>query len=372
MVATWRTADALCRSAVDELLDSWDEPFEGRIARDTAAAIDGGTLVAASSMPIRDLAAFATPRDDLRVLANRGASGIDGFVATVAGRRGHRGGATVSALCGDLSFLYDLGTLAWSGRRDDLNATFVVPNNDGGAIFSLLEQAALPEFERLFATPHGLDLGAICAAVGVHHERVDTARELAPALDRSNATGVNVVETVVDRSEVGTPARARSRRRSDNDFDLRDRRRPFASRSTPAQRVEQCAELALGLVQFAGGLGSRDDPRAGEQPGGRPSQLRAPERDRPLTVAVRVHPSDASGVDPAIEDLEIGDRLERGGSRRSPDRGGRMQRRDHGKNPGDALAQPTRDRGRQMPHVRGAQELGLLRNVQLIAQPRQS
>ncbi|MEX2274926.1 MAG: 2-succinyl-5-enolpyruvyl-6-hydroxy-3-cyclohexene-1-carboxylic-acid synthase [Actinomycetota bacterium] len=199
-LTTWRTADALCRSAVDELLDSWNEPFEGRIARDTAAAIDGGTLVAASSMPIRDLATYAAPRDDVRVLANRGASGIDGFIATVLGVAAAEEGRSVFALCGDLSFLYDLGTLAWSGRRDDLNATFVVPNNDGGAIFSLLEQAALPEFERLFATPHGLDLGAICAAVGVHHERVEAAEGLDPALERSDTTGVSVVEAVVDRS----------------------------------------------------------------------------------------------------------------------------------------------------------------------------
>ncbi|MEX0755256.1 MAG: 2-succinyl-5-enolpyruvyl-6-hydroxy-3-cyclohexene-1-carboxylic-acid synthase [Actinomycetota bacterium] len=196
----WRRADAAVRTTVDELLDGWDEPFEGRIARDLAASIPSGTLVAASSMPIRDLDAYAAPRDGLRVLANRGASGIDGFVSTVLGVAATEPDTTTYALCGDLSFVYDLGALTWSGRREDLNVVIVVPNNDGGMIFSFLDQATLPEHERLFTTPHGLDLGAICAAVGVTRGSVSRGLEFATVLRRAGTQGgVQVVEVAVDR-----------------------------------------------------------------------------------------------------------------------------------------------------------------------------
>jgi 2-succinyl-5-enolpyruvyl-6-hydroxy-3-cyclohexene-1-carboxylate synthase len=198
---SWHEADASARATIDGLVDGWDEPFEGRIARDVAAAVpDAGSLVLASSMPVRDAESFAAPRMGLEVLANRGVNGIDGFVSTALGIAAGSDGPTVGLL-GDLCLLHDSNGLLGAGDRA-LDATLVVIDNDGGGIFSFLPQADLPEhFETLFGTPHGIDLSALARVHGIPVTEVSAANEVASAVtDSIAAGGVQIVLVRTDRA----------------------------------------------------------------------------------------------------------------------------------------------------------------------------
>jgi 2-succinyl-5-enolpyruvyl-6-hydroxy-3-cyclohexene-1-carboxylate synthase len=205
----WLAADARARQVLDDVLDADDRISEPRVARDLAAALPrGSTLVVASSMPIRDLDQFLAPRDGVRVVANRGASGIDGFVSTVLGvalvaaAAGHGGdGGPTVALAGDLSLLHDANGFLLAPDAERVDATFVVVDNDGGGIFHFLPQAGFPgSFERLFGTPHGRDLEDLARFHRLGYTQVDTASALAPSVAAAiERGGIQLVHVRTDR-----------------------------------------------------------------------------------------------------------------------------------------------------------------------------
>jgi 2-succinyl-5-enolpyruvyl-6-hydroxy-3-cyclohexene-1-carboxylate synthase len=161
---------------------------------------DGGTLVVASSMPVRDVESFARPRDGVRFVANRGANGIDGFVSTAIGTALGSTGPVV-ALLGDLCFLHDQNGLLGAATRG-VDVTFVVVDNDGGGIFSFLPQkeAAPDHFEALFGTPQGVDLRAVAALHGIPTVEVSRASELVGAVEVAvKEGGLRVVLVRTDR-----------------------------------------------------------------------------------------------------------------------------------------------------------------------------
>ena len=175
----WRAAARATAEAVDEVLR--DEPLsEPGVARHLTATLPAGAvLVTSSSMPVRDVEWFGVGRRDVRVLANRGANGIDGVVSTAVGAA--LAGARTTLLIGDVAFLHDSNGLLGLAERD-VDLTIVVLDNDGGGIFSFLPQRSdLPaeRFERFFGTPHGLDLVALASAHGVSAAAAGTAEDLA-------------------------------------------------------------------------------------------------------------------------------------------------------------------------------------------------
>jgi 2-succinyl-5-enolpyruvyl-6-hydroxy-3-cyclohexene-1-carboxylate synthase len=209
---SWRRADSAARRAVDAVLDEAGPLTEPGLARDLAAALPEGALLwAASSLPIRDLDQQMAPRAGLRVLASRGASGIDGLVSSAIGAAlAHQagGGGAACALLGDLAFLHDAPGLMLGPAEPRPDLCVVVVNNNGGGIFSELEQAAIPgPFERVFGTPHGADLGRLCQAAGLPYVRVEYPADLPGLLAGS---GLRIIEVRTDRA-AGAALRARLR-----------------------------------------------------------------------------------------------------------------------------------------------------------------
>jgi len=182
-----------------DLLEDADLPREGGVLATVAAnAPDPATLFVSNSMPVRDLDRFGTPGPaDLRVLGNRGASGIDGTTSTALGA----GSATDDPLVlvtGDLAYYHDMnGLLALA--RCDVEATIVEINNDGGGIFHRLPIEEYEPFESQFRTPHGLDFapteGLYDLAFRREHSVGGAAAAFADALD---SDGSHVIEVVSD------------------------------------------------------------------------------------------------------------------------------------------------------------------------------
>jgi hypothetical protein len=135
--------------------------------------------------------------------AQHGESVHGGSAEQSPGRRGR-----VVALLGDLTFLHDTNGLLIGPTEVRPDLTLVVVNDGGGGIFSTLEYGeptrsatavSAAATERLFGTPHGADLGALCAAHHVSHVVADSLAQLRDALAEPGH-GIRVVEVPVDRA----------------------------------------------------------------------------------------------------------------------------------------------------------------------------
>lgn len=198
-LTAWKTAEAAASAIINTTLDAavLSEPL---IARTVLASAPPGSIVfAGSSMPIRDVDRFTTPRHDVRVIANRGVNGIDGSISTAIGCA--MSGTPTTALIGDVAALHDVAAL---GELARLNTPLqvVVTNNDGGGIFSFLPQkrsGVIPDgvYERHWGTPHGHSLATLATAFGLETRSVTNPVELSEALSSRDPA---LIEVSTDRA----------------------------------------------------------------------------------------------------------------------------------------------------------------------------
>ena len=163
---------------IDQYLGEDDKLNEISLARILSKQMqkDHG-LFLANSMPIRDMDMYGALNSDYFTIdANRGASGIDGTIATAAGfTAGLKKPVTV--ILGDLALLHDLNSLS---ILHTLKVPFliIVINNHGGGIFSFLPVANFPDlFEEYFAAAHSMDFKFITKMFNIDYQQPVTIRD---------------------------------------------------------------------------------------------------------------------------------------------------------------------------------------------------
>ncbi len=199
----WLAAGETAAAAVERVLAAEDgdgsndhtglaEPQIAQIV--TASASPDDHIVVSSSLPVRDVDTFGGVDCPAAVSANRGINGIDGVISTAAGIAAAAGvGATTTSpeghtvvLIGDVALMHDLGGVLDAARNETL-LIIVVPNNDGGGIFSMLPaKQALDDdtFSTLFTTSHGADFSFLGGYPGVAYEHCG---DLSDALKRAKS-----------------------------------------------------------------------------------------------------------------------------------------------------------------------------------------
>ncbi len=172
--------------------------FEGNIIQNIQDLLpEESRWVIANSMAIRDMDFFFAAADqNVKLLCNRGANGIDGTISTALGIAA--AGHPTVLLTGDLAFYHDLNGLL-IGKTHHLNLTIVLLNNDGGGIFRYLPQSGGKHFEYLFLTPHGIDFSGLQTLYGLDYSQPETMEDFRRDFSQAlQANGVKLIEIKID------------------------------------------------------------------------------------------------------------------------------------------------------------------------------
>lgn len=134
------------------------------------------------------------------IYSNRGASGIDGLIATLAGVQTANAKPTLGII-GDISALYDLNSLNLL-RAGLAPMVLIVVNNNGGQIFSMLPTPEV-ERERFYCMPHQLQFKHAAAMFGLSYAAPSNWHELKETINNYWQQGGKalMVELLVEGDE---------------------------------------------------------------------------------------------------------------------------------------------------------------------------
>ena len=196
-------ADKIVDKEIESFFAKDERASEPRVARLVSQLVpEGHGLFLGNSMPIRDMANFADFKGNVvSVNGNRGASGIDGLIASAAGyARGSE--RPVTLMIGDLAALHDLNSL--SMLRDlPVPLIIVLLNNGGGGIFSFLPIAEFKEgFERFWGMPHSYTLASAASMFELNYSQPMDAKHFKKAYTRALESQTStIIEVITNREE---------------------------------------------------------------------------------------------------------------------------------------------------------------------------
>lgn len=197
----WKKINQLTKENMLLLRES-TELSESRLFYQLADMLpEGATLFVGNSMPIRDLDSFFLNNEkSIKVMANRGANGIDGTVSTALGAALYS--KPLYLVLGDLTFFHDLNGLI-AAKLYQIDIHIIVVNNNGGGIFSFLPQAENKgNFELLFGTPLNIDFEHAVRMFQGEFTRIKDWDNLEMVMKLSTAAnGLNVYEIVTNRDK---------------------------------------------------------------------------------------------------------------------------------------------------------------------------
>lgn len=195
----WQQVNALTKETMSKVRDV-TELSEGKLFYQLAEMLpEGATLFVGNSMPIRDLDSFfLNNKKNIKVLANRGANGIDGTVSTALGAALYS--KSLYLVLGDITFFHDLNGLL-AAKLFNIDIDIIVVNNNGGGIFSFLPQAKHPKhFELLFGTPLDLEFKHSVRMFNGHYTKITDWNHLAVEMEKSlESKGMKVYELTTNR-----------------------------------------------------------------------------------------------------------------------------------------------------------------------------
>lgn len=172
------------------------------------AQLARGQLFIGNSLPARLMNMLGMHRQTpLRVFANRGASGIDGLIATAYGLSCTCSEPTTIVL-GDTSTLHDLNSLALL-KQATQPLVVVILNNDGGSIFHMLPVPKEGELlARYYRQPHGLSFEYAAKMFGLDYSAPESLETFAAAYTQALEAGVTLIEINVPHQQVADDLKA--------------------------------------------------------------------------------------------------------------------------------------------------------------------